>query len=73
METIDFHGMTPMLVERKIDEMVGKYRLTSTTETVKFITGRAMHRKTSMKHLRMYGLNPMYEPGNDGAIIVVIE
>ena len=70
----DFHGFNITEAIKDIDLIVGDARLGKEATEAEFITGRGPIRNAIMDRLTYtYKLDPHYQFGNDGVIVVTIE
>jgi len=70
---MDFHGMNLDDSINAVHLLVGRIRSGGKSEQVTLITGHGIIRDSLIEVLSNYGLSPSLEPGNAGAIKVLIE
>lgn len=73
MITIDLHGYLVEDAIEFIENEIGKIRLTGREDSLKVITGHGKIQKQLMFYLLDHGIEHMFEPGNEGAMIIHID
>ena len=73
MPTYDLHGYTLEDAIKLVDKVIGNLRMQQKEEDVKFITGKGVIRWPLMDYLRDLGVEPRFELGNEGVIIVTVD
>ena len=73
MPSYDLHGYTFEEAVALVDEVVGKIRMQQIEVDVKFITGKGTIRWKLMDYLKLLDVEPRFELGNEGVIIVTVD
>ena len=73
MNTIDLHGYLVEDAIEFIENEIGKIRLSGQEGCLKVITGHGKIQRELMYYLLDHGIEHMFEPGNKGAMIIVVD
>lgn len=68
----DYHNFLVGEALRDAERVIGEVRMAGKAEEARFITGYGMIRGQLFELLQTYGLEPTYELGNQGVILVDI-
>jgi hypothetical protein len=68
----DYHNFLVGEALRDAERVIGEVRMDGKAEEARFITGYGMIRQQLFELLQTHGLEPTYELGNQGVILVDI-